>query len=461
MVDDVPTVDEGHIGPIDAFTLNLERDPLLRATIVALAVFDGAPDWPTLVDRVDRATRLVPRFRQKLVPVPMGLAPPRWVLDREFDLSLHVHRRSVLLGGDLDEVLDAARVAAMTAFDHDRPLWEFTLFEGLPDGRAALIMKLHHALTDGVGGIEIAAHVVDLEPEPGDPGPLPPAPVPRSHNGLEMLVDAAAHHSGRAARACSSLLGLAPHAVRSAVEDPRGFASEAVDTAVSVARFVRPVTATRSPIMVRRRPGRQMVMFDVDQAELLDAAHRADARLNDAFLAALAGGLRRYHEQHLAIVDRLRVSMPISTRTADDPPGGNRVTLQRFELPVGTTDPRRRMQAIGRATRALRADPAIRFGDAIAEVLNLLPVSVTGSMLTHVDLLASNVPGFDRTVYVGGAPLRSFHVFGATLGSAANVTLMSYAGTCHIGVDVDRGAIADPMAFRRCLAEGFAEVVAA
>ena len=82
---------EDHIDPVDAFTVTLERDPLLRATIVAVATFDRAPDWDVLVDRIDRATRLVPRFRQKLVTVPWGLAPPRWIVDPDFDLSLHLH----------------------------------------------------------------------------------------------------------------------------------------------------------------------------------------------------------------------------------------------------------------------------------------------------------------------------------------------------------------------------------
>ena len=94
-------------------------------------------------------------------------------------------------------------------------------------------------------------------------------------------------------------------------------------------------------------------------------------------------------------------------------------------------------------------------------MLNLLPVGVTGGMLRHVDLLASNVPGFDVPLYVGGALVEGFYPFGATLGSAANVTLMSYRGTCNIGIVTDVDAVADPEAFRDCLAEGFAEVVQA
>ncbi len=451
---------EDHINPVDAFTVTLERDPLLRATIVAVATFDRSPDWDILVDRIDRATRLVPRFRQKLVTVPMGLAPPRWIVDPNFDLSLHLRRVRVHRGGGIAAVLDLARAAALTAFDHDRPLWEFTLVEGLPGKKSALVMKLHHALTDGVGGIEIAAHVVDLTEEPSRLGPMPAAPAPGEHGLVDLVTDTLGYHMRRVADAGTEVRRALPHTVRHGMAHPAAAVSDGVTTALAIARFVRPVTSTSSPIMTERRPLRDVSYFDVPFAELSAAAHRLDATLNDAFLAGIAGGMRRYHERHLALVDHLRVSMPINVREEGDAPGGNRVTIERFELPVGISDPRRRMERIRQICRTLREDRAIPYASAIAGVLNLLPVDVTGGMLKHVDLLASNVPGFPTRVFMGGAALESFHVFGATLGSAANVTLMSYDGTCHIGVSTDSGAVTDPDVFRDSLREGFDEVIA-
>lgn len=452
-------VPEDHINPVDAFTITLERDPQLRATIVALAVFDRAPDWQRLVERVDRATRLVPRFRQKLIPVPFGLAPPRWVVDPDFDLALHLHRVRVHRGGGMAAVLDLARTQGLTSFDPDRPLWQFTLVEGLPKQRAALIMKLHHALTDGVGGIEIAAHVVDLEREPERTPSMPAAPAPRAHGVVEQVADGVGFHLRRLADTGDQLRRAVPHTLRHGLARPTETISEAVGTAAAIARFVRPVTRTASPIMTGRRPLREFTRLDVPLDRMAAAAHRVDGTLNDAFLAGIGGGMRRYHERHLAGVDHLVVSMPVNVRTEHDAPGGNRVTIERFELPVGTADARRRMQRIGEVCRALRDDRAIPYASAIASVLNLLPVDVTGGMLKHVDLLASNVPGFPVPVYVGGARLESFHVFGATLGSAANVTLMSYDGTCHIGISTDSGAVLDPEALRECMVEGFEEVM--
>lgn len=451
---------EDHINPVDAFTFTLEQDPMLRATIVAVATFDSEPRWETLIDRIDRATRLVPRFRQKLVTVPFGLAPPRWIVDPDFDLSLHVRRMRVRRGGGMDAVVEFARAAGLSAFDHDRPLWEFTLLEGLPAKRAALVMKLHHSLTDGVGGIEIAAHVVDLERDPGEAPPMPAAPLPGAHGIVDVVTDTIGFHLGRLADAGAEVGRALPGAIRRTVVHPVSSFTDTVSTARAIARFVRPVTRTNSPIMIRRRPLRDFRCFDVDLKALADAAHRQDSTLNDAFLAAIAGGMRRYHEHHLAGVDHLLVSMPMNVRQDGDAPGGNRVTVERFELPVGITDPQRRMERIAATGRALRTDPAIPYASAIASVLNLLPVDVTGGMLRHVDMLVSNVPGFPSSVFVGGARLESFHVFGATLGSAANVTLMSYDGTCHIATSTDSGAVIDPDTFRDCLKEGFDEVIA-
>jgi diacylglycerol O-acyltransferase / wax synthase len=454
------TTPDPHVSEADAFTLQLERDPGLRATIVAVAIFDRSPDWDRLVERVDRATRLVPAFREKLVATPLGLAPPRWVPDPDFDLTWHLRRMRLQDGGDLPELLDLARTVGMDAFDHDRPLWEFTLVEGLARGRAALVLKVHHALTDGIGGVEIAAHVVDLEREGSDLGPMPPVPSSRRSLPLEPLVEALGHDLRRVADLGTDLARGLPGRAVDAIRDPVGTASAAVDEARSVLRMVRPIVDTRSPIMRDRRLQRHFSMLDIGFEELHDAAATVGATVNDAFVAAIAGGMRRYHEQHGATVAELRVMMPISFRRSGDGPGGNRVTLVRFEIPVHIFDPAERMRAIHDICAEQRREPALGHSEAIAGVLNRLPVGVTGGMLRHVDLLASNVPGFDLAAYVAGAELEGFYPFGATLGSAVNITLMSYRGTCNVGVNADTGAVPDPDVFVASLRDGFDEVLA-
>lgn len=452
---------EAHVRDSDAFAIHMERDPLLRSTITAVALFDQAPDWDVLVARVDRATRLEPAFRQRVEPSPLGLAPPRWILDPDFDLSWHLRRVAAPEPRTLEAVLAMARVAGMAAFDPARPLWEFTLVDGLADGRAALLMKVHHALTDGIGGIQLAAHVVDAEREPADLGPMPPAPHAEPHGLGGRLGEAIGFDLARWTHVAGALAAAAPAAVAQAARHPRRTAAAVVDTATSIARLVRPVTSTLSPVMTERRLQWHFDVLEVPLRELKAAGKAADGTLNDAFLAAVAGGLRRYHRTHEAGVSSLRVTMPISLRTEHDPAGGNRVTLVRFEVPVGLEDPVARMQAVGATAARLRREKALPFSEAVAGILNLLPTSITGGMLKHIDFLASNVPGFPVPVHVGGARLEAFYPFGPTIGSSANVTLMSYCDTCHIGVNTDVGAVPDPAVFLRCLAEGFEEVLAA
>jgi len=212
--------------------------------------------------------------------------------------------------------------------------------------------------------------------------------------------------------------------------------------------------------MRARSLARHFETIDVSFDEMHAAAASVDATVNDAFVAGIAGGLRLYHQEHCACIHDLRVTMPISVRSDADDAGGNHVTLVRFDLPVGITDPVARLLHVQETCAAQRHELAIGHTESIAEVLNLLPIGVTGGMLRHVDLLASNVPGFPSPVYLAGAEVEGFYPFGATLGSSANVTLMSYNGTCNIGIDTDGAAVPDPERFARCMEDGFAEVLA-
>ncbi len=450
-----------HASEADAFTLQLERDPLLRSTIVAIARFDRSPDWSQLVDRIDRASRLDPNFRKKLVPSPMRLAPPRWITDPDFDLSWHMRRARVPAGAGFEAVLDYARIAGMDAFDHERPLWEFTLLEGMRDGEAALVMKLHHSLTDGIGGISLATNVLDLTREPGELPDLPaPPPLDAPDRAFEPLLSSLAFNMRRLIDGGGELVRRAPTEAATMIRHPQRAVRGLAATTASVARFVRPVMSTKSPVMRDRRLRWHYDTLDIPVAELKEAAATVGCTLNDAYVAAIAAGFRRYHDHHGAIVDNLRVAMPISLRGDDDGVGGNRITIVRFTIPVQLRSASERIYRIGELCRSARNEPALGYGNWIAGVLNLLPVAVPGGMLKHVDLLASNVPGFPVEVFVAGARVEAFYPFGPPLGSSANITLVSYAGTCNIGINTDEGAVPDPEVLKACLQDGFDEVLA-
>ena len=232
------------------------------------------------------------------------------------------------------------------------------------------------------------------------------------------------------------------------------------EMAGSVYRTVRPVNATGSPLMKERTLKRRLDVMEIPMPALRSAAHRSDGALNDAFVAGLAGGLRIYHEKHDVGVDALHLSMPISLRKAGDSPGGNRITLMRFDIPVGVSDPAERIRQIHARTDKVRHEKSLPHTQIIAGILNRMPRSYIGSILRHVDFVASDVPGIPVPVSLGGAHVEMQYAFGPTIGSAVNVTLLTYVDTCALGIDIDTGAVPDVPLFLECLRAGFDEVLA-
>ena len=438
----------------DAFSWYQEADPAMRATIVSIVWLDRSPDWARLVERVEAATRLVPRLRQRVAEPPLRIAVPRWETDEAFDLSWHLRRTTAGTGED---VLELARIEAMTGFDRARPLWTFTLVEGLRGGGAALVMKMHHALTDGVGAVRLAPTLFDTVPEPGF---VPHPGEPGKEHGGALLPAAVMHTAGQLTGLAHQVATAAGPAAWRLLRDPVGSARAAWDTVQSIGRTVAPVTEIRSPLMRGRGLGRRLHVVSAGLNDLKHAASATGVTVNDAFLAAVTGGMRHYHHKYDAPVDELRVTMPISIRTAADALASNRITLMRFLVPVAESDPARRMRLIDARAKTARSARSLHFTDAIAAGLDLLPTGFVGGMLKRVDFLASDVTGMPVTNYLAGAEVTAHAAFGPTMGCAANLTLMSYAGTCHIGVNLDTAAVPDPSVFVDCLRLGLAEVIA-
>ncbi|MCO8127601.1 wax ester/triacylglycerol synthase family O-acyltransferase [Acidimicrobiia bacterium EGI L10123] len=445
--------------PTDAWIWYLEQDPLLRFTVTAVTVLDRAPDWDRLVDRFEKATRVAPHFRDRVVSTPFRLAPPRWVSDQDFDLGYHLRRVRAPAPGTLDSVLEIARTTAMAGLDRSRPLWEATLVEGVDGDGAALIIKAHHSLTDGVGGMQLALVLFDLEPD-AEPGDWPEAPTPERLTSAELARQAVVHHARRAAHLGARTAGTALPTLGRLARDPVATTRGWLRSGGSIARMVRPVGETLSPVMADRGLSWRFRVLDVPFAELRGAAKTTGTTLNDAFLAGITGGMRRYHEQLGHPVAELRVSMPISTRKAGDPVGGNRVAIVRYPVPVDIVDPQVRLHALHDAAAQARNEPAVPHTDAILEVVSPVTPLAVRAMAVHMDFGASNVPGPAFPVHLAGAEALRFYPFGPTGGSAVNITLLSYRGTCCIGVNMDTAAITDGDRFLHCLTEGFAEVLA-
>ncbi len=445
----------------DAFTWYMERDPALRSTVVAVAWLDRAPDWDVLVARIDRISRLIPALRQRVVESAYHLTAPRWAYDPHFDLNWHLGRITAPVPRTREAVLQVARRSAMDAFDRARPLWEFTLVEGIDGGEAAVIVKFHHSLSDGVGGMRMLALLAELQREPCDLGELPPPPPAGETPDLAaQVVSTATAIAGGMACAARRGAEAAIPALLHYASNPVGQACGAVAMARSVYRTAAPNSSTMSPLMRDRAMTRQLATLEVSLDALKKAADCAGGTVNDAYLAAVTGGLGRYHERHGMSVTSLRAVMPISLRAAQDTDWGNRITLQRLTVPVREPDPVARMRLLHRVTMAARNERSLSVTGPIAGALNMLPVGYVGGILKHVDFLASNVPGTPVPVYLAGSKITGFFVFGPTIGAALNTTLLSYAGTCDVGINIDTAAVPDPDVLLGCLREGFAEVAA-
>ncbi len=443
----------------DAFTWAMESDPRLRSTVVTVIVLDRSPDWDEVRRRFDLVSRKVPMLRQRVVPSPPP-TPPRWEDAPDFDLDFHARRVTAAAPATFDTVLEMARAAAMEDFDRARPLWTATLVDGLENGGAAMVLKFHHALTDGVGGIQIGMILFDLTEVPEKLGPVAEVPEVAPPPWLSGYRASARFNARLAADALMGTLKMAPKLVSDGILRPVDAISSAAEMAASVYRTVRPVNRTGSPLMKKRSLLRRLGVLEVPFAQLRAAAHRGDGALNDAFVAGVAGGLRRYHEKHGEEVGDLHLTMPISLREEGDEIGGNRITVMRFDVPVGISDPGERIRQIREKTSRVRHEKSLPYTQWIAGALNMMPRWYIGSILRHVDFLCSDVPGIPVPVFLGGARVVTQYAFGPTIGSAVNVTLLTYVDVCTLGIDVDTGAIPDYDVFFDCLVAGFDEVLA-
>ncbi|MEO1064523.1 MAG: wax ester/triacylglycerol synthase family O-acyltransferase [Actinomycetota bacterium] len=453
--------DARYLSQNDTVMWMMESDPLLRSTILGVVVLDRPPEWGALAERVERVTHHVPTLRQKVVSPPLHPKTLRWVADPEFDLHYHLRRVSLPAPGRFGDLLDLARTSALGGFDRARPLWEFTLVEGLEDGGAALVMKAHHVLTDGIGSVQLAAHLFDFEPLDPDGGSAPPPDTgERPLDPMELLRDVVEHEVGDVVDFARRNARSALPALVRAVRHPQEAIHETVETVRSLGRLVEPVDERLSPVMTDRKMFSEFNVVEVPLDELRRAAKAVGGTINDGFLAGVTGGLRRYHERHGAEVGDLRVAMPLSVRTDDDAEGGNHVTVLRFKVPVGVAEPAERVAALHAATSEVRAERSIGYIEAVSGLLSWMPQGVIGSMLKKVDFLASNVPGVTVPMYLVGSEVRRFFPFGPTAGSAVNATLMSYRDWACIGLNTDAAAIPDPEVFTECVDEGFAEVLA-
>ena len=168
----------------------VDKDPHLSSTFGTVSILDRPPDFDALRARMERATYAVPRLRWRVQPAPVNLSAPTWVDDPDFDIDNHVQRIALPRPGSKRQLLDLATLFAADTFDRTRPLWRFVVVEGLRGGKAALVQKMHHTITDGEGGVQMSLQFLDFERD------APPPPRSTSTRGRR----AARHRRRRRSR---------------------------------------------------------------------------------------------------------------------------------------------------------------------------------------------------------------------------------------------------------------------
>jgi diacylglycerol O-acyltransferase len=455
---------ERRMTDVEALMWNLEKDPHLSSAIANVTVLDQPPDPERLRARLERASVMVPRLRQRVVPALGRLAPPEWREEPDFDLDYHLRWMALPAPGSMRQLLDLTATFVGTPFDRTRPLWEFLVVEGLEGDRAAMIQKLHHAIADGEGSIRMSEQFIDIERHATEPiAPDRAVPEPIDSNLVSTTVDTLTHQARRG-------LGIARRTVEGAaslLRDPRqlgAVAEDGVELARSALRQLAVSDPARSPVWTERTLRRRIEVLQVPMDDAKAAAKNLGGSLNDFFVAGAAGGAGAYHRKVGQPVDELRIAMPVSTRK-DASAGGNAFTPTRVLIPAGIEDPAERFTAIRERLDTTKRERAMAAVGAVAGFANLLPTSVAIRVARQqaetIDFATSNVRAAPFPLFIAGGQIEANYPVGPTAGVAWNLTLMSYNGSLDMGLNVDAGAVDDPALLRDLIEAEFGALLEA
>lgn len=439
----------------------LEDDPVLRSSFANMTITDRPVDVDRLRERMAITVRRVRRLRQRVVEPP-GFAAPRWEDDPTFDLDFHVRHVALPAPGTERQLLDLVAVLSTDPFDRARPLWQFVAIDGLADGRGALLLKMHHTITDGEGSIRVSAQFLDIEREATEPMG---GAVDGEEDGEEDEEDPGGFSPVDAMRLPFSLARRAMAETVVAVTNPFGTparAGEAIGATRSALRQVAVTAPACSPLWSERSLRRRLELLSLPLEETKAAARRLGGSVNDLFVAGAVGGAGAYHRAKGVDIDELRMAMPISTRSTDGDVS-NAFTPMRMLVPAGITDPVARFEAIRDLITGARSEPGMSLAQSLAGVLTALPAPLlfkaARQQVGTVDFTTSNVRGAPFELYVAGAKILGNHPLGPMAGTAFNLTTLSMSGRLDMGLLIDLAAIDDPELLRDCIIESYSELL--
>jgi diacylglycerol O-acyltransferase / wax synthase len=432
------------LSPADSASLQSEQGPVNMAVAGAIVLEGGKTlNYDTVVERVRERLHLVPRFRQRIEDTPLGLAGPMWVDDNHFDLTWHVRRAALAEPGGDAELASFVAQEMSRRLDRSRPLWEMHVISGLAGGRLGLLVKMHHALVDGVAAVAVGALLFDPTPEPLE---IPAPERPWSPERFDRR-----HHFTRLARsplqrAQKLMLDSATRALdtspRRAAEDLR----RATGLAGEIARQ-RP-QAPMTPLNVPISPNRRFAIAHVPLVSLKAAGRAAGGTVNDTLLAVVAGMLRRYLDAAPPGVGRGApvALVPVSVRREGDQDAGNRISTVFVDLPVDVEAPLDRVRAINATMAELKDSSAVAAGAIIAGATGWTPPLLSAAVVRAMssvrafNLVVSNVPGPQQPFYLAGSRLLEVYPVVPLNPSNQGLTvgIVSYDGEVFFGMLADR-----------------------
>jgi len=441
---------------LDTAFLSIES-PSAHMHVMGVAVLDptdASPelDFDRLLAHLEERLPLIRPFRQRLVTVPFGLDYPSWIEDPAFDLHYHVRRVAVPAPGGPHELARLAADVASRPLDRARPLWEMYFVEGLEHGRVGLISKIHHSAIDGLSGVDIMAHLFDLEADPAPRLAVEVAPdwtperIPGDVELLAQAVVSTARQPVRMVRTASKVVGTAWRVVQRV----RGAES----------RAGVPLTAPKLTMNGTITPHRAIAFSSVQLAEVKRLKDALGVKLNDVILAVATGALRSYLDGRGELPERsLVATIPTSVRAAEEANTmGNRVSAMFAQLPTELDDPIARVEAIHLST----VDAKDMHDEIGATTLQELAALASPAMLRSAmrlvstfrltdrigsavhNLVVSNVPGPPFPLYLAGARLESMHPLGPIFdGAGLNLTVISYLDNIDFGFLACRELVPD------------------
>ncbi|GAC1521542.1 MAG: wax ester/triacylglycerol synthase family O-acyltransferase [Thermoleophilaceae bacterium] len=442
----MPPAHMDRLSAIDASFLTEERGGS-HMHVGALLVFEGPPPaYDELAEQVESRLHLVPRYRHKLAFPPLETGRPVWIDDPRFNLDYHLRHTALPTPGSQEQLrLLAARIFSQR-LDRTKPLWETWLVQGLEDDRFALISKTHHAMIDGISGVDLASVLFDLTPEPTRL--VPETWTPRPEPSPAQL--AAAGVRGLLKRP----LDLAGQAVVVA-EHPRRTVRGAREVAEGVGEIVRAALdpAPDTPLNVEIGPHRRLAGTSSSLESFRAIKQAFGGTVNDAVLAVVAGGLRAWLASRGVRTEglELRALVPVSIRAEDERGSlGNRIAVMRGPLPVWVDDPVERLAVVREAMGGIKDSKQALGAEVITGLSDFAPPTLLAqaarlNFSTRLfNLIVTNVPGPQFPLYLLGRRLEELlPVAFLPESHALAIAIMSYDGRVDFGLLGDYDAMPD------------------